>query len=59
MLSLGDVFFLIDGSASHSEFNEKLASNARKLKAQMDSMNANLASLNQVYSGMLNAMEKK
>ena len=49
----------INSAQGNSEFNEKIASNARKLKAQMDSMNANLASLNQVYSGMLNAMEKK
>ena len=49
----------INSAQGNTEFNEKIASNARKLKAQMDSMNANLASLNQVYSGMLNAMEKK
>jgi len=49
----------INSAQGNTEFNEKIASNARKLKAQMDSMNANLASLNQIYSGMLNAMEKK
>ena len=40
-------------------YNAQIASNADKLKEQMDALSNNLASLNQVYNGMLNAMSKK
>lgn len=40
-------------------YNSQIASNADKLKEQMDVLSTNLASLNQVYNGMLNAMNKK
>tara|TARA_B110000093_G_scaffold91542_1_gene98996 strand:+ start:93 stop:743 length:651 start_codon:yes stop_codon:yes gene_type:complete len=40
-------------------YNAQIASNADKLKEQMDVLSTNLASLNQVYNGMLNAMNKK
>jgi hypothetical protein len=42
-----------------SEFNDKVNQNAEQLRAQMESLSANLAALNNVYGGMLNAMNKK
>ena len=42
-----------------NSYNAQIASNADKLKEQMDVLSTNLASLNQVYNGMLNAMNKK
>ena len=49
----------IKSADNNTRFNQKIAENAQELKAQMDSMSVNLASLNKVYGGMLNAMEKK
>tara|TARA_B100000767_G_C19778063_1_gene543904 strand:- start:7622 stop:8272 length:651 start_codon:yes stop_codon:yes gene_type:complete len=45
-------------AGSQSAYNEQVAENAERLKAQMESLSANLASLNQVYGGMLSAMNK-
>jgi gliding motility-associated protein GldL len=41
------------------DFNDKVGENAEQLRAQMESLSANLAALNDVYGGMLNAMNKK
>ena len=43
---------------SHSTYNQQVAENAEQLKVQMESLSQNLASLNQVYKGMLTAMNK-
>ncbi len=43
---------------SQTNYNIQVAENAKQLKAQMEAMSANLASLNQVYGGMLSAMNK-
>ncbi|MDO7602394.1 MAG: gliding motility protein GldL [Flavobacteriaceae bacterium] len=45
-------------AGSQTTYNAKVAENAKQLHAQMESMSANLASLNQVYGGMLSAMNK-
>jgi hypothetical protein len=39
-------------------FNSQVAQNAEQLRLQMESLSANLANLNQVYGGMLSAMNK-
>ena len=49
----------VNSSGNHAAFNDKIAENADKLKQQMEALSSNLASLNQVYNGMLNAMNKK
>lgn len=49
----------IKDAQSNAEFNTKVSENAEQLKAQMESLSANLAALNSVYGGMLNAMTKK
>lgn len=49
----------IQDSQGNAEFNEKVNQNAEQLRVQMESMSANLAALNNVYGGMLNAMTKK
>ena len=41
------------------DFNDKVGENSEQLRAQMESLSANLAALNDVYGGMLNAMNKK
>ncbi|MDA7764991.1 gliding motility protein GldL [Flavobacteriaceae bacterium] len=46
-------------STSDLDFNDKVNENAEQLRAQMESLSANLAALNNVYGGMLNAMNKK
>ena len=57
--SLNDMYSSQVASAgSQSAYNEQVAENAERLKAQMESLSANLASLNQVYGGMLSAMNK-
>lgn len=43
---------------NNSGFNDKVNENAEQLRAQMEALSANLASLNQVYGGMLTAMNK-
>ena len=49
----------IQKSKGNSEFNDKVKQNADQLRAQMESLSSNLAALNNVYGGMLNAMTKK
>jgi len=46
-------------SQNSAAFNAEMEKNAAQLKQQMDSLGKNLASLNQVYGGMLNAMSNK
>jgi gliding motility-associated protein GldL len=48
----------VNSAGNTSAFNEKVAENADKLKQQMEALSSNLAALNQVYNGMLNAMNK-
>jgi gliding motility-associated protein GldL len=43
---------------AQSTYNKQVAENAEQLKLQMESLSTNLASLNQVYKGMLTAMNK-
>jgi len=49
----------IQNSKGNAEFNNKISQNAEQLLVQMESLSANLAALNNVYGGMLNAMSKK
>jgi gliding motility-associated protein GldL len=49
----------IQDAEGNAEFNDKVNQNAEQLRAQMESLSANLAALNNVYGGMLNAMTKK
>ena len=49
----------IQDAQGNVEFNDKVNQNAEQLRAQMESLSANLAALNNVYGGMLNAMTKK
>ncbi|WP_300434001.1 gliding motility protein GldL [Christiangramia sp.] len=46
----------VESAAKQAEVNQEVAENAGKLKAQMDSLANNMASLNNVYGGMLTAM---
>ncbi|MGB1971239.1 MAG: GldL-related protein [Flavobacteriaceae bacterium] len=48
----------VQNAGSHGDYNNQVAQNAERLKAQMESLSENLASLNQVYGGMLSAMNK-
>ena len=48
----------VQSAGSHGAYNDQVAQNAERLKAQMESLSDNLASLNQVYGGMLSAMNK-
>ena len=41
------------------KINKEFANNANKLTDQMESLAKNLESLNNVYGGVLNAMNKK
>ena len=41
------------------DFSDKVNENAEQLRAQMENLSANLAALNNVYGGMLNAMNKE
>ena len=43
----------------HSKFNAQVAQNAEQLRQQMEALSTNMANLNQVYGGMLNAMNSK
>jgi gliding motility-associated protein GldL len=49
----------LDSAARNAEANKEIAENAAKLKEQMQSMTANIASLNNVYGGMLSAMSNR
>jgi len=49
----------LESASRNAEANKEIADNASKLKEQMQSMTANIASLNNVYGGMLSAMNNK
>ncbi|PAM96681.1 gliding motility protein GldL [Flavobacterium sp. IR1] len=49
----------LESASKNTEANNEIADNASKLKEQMQSMTANIASLNNVYGGMLSAMNNK
>ena len=49
----------VQDSKGNSELKEKIKHDADQLRAQMESLSQNLASLNNVYGGMLGAMNKK
>ena len=49
----------LDSAARNAEANKEIAENAAKLKEQMQSMTSNIASLNNVYGGMLSAMSNR
>jgi len=49
----------VASAAKQAEVNQEVADNAGKLKTQMDSLANNMASLNNVYGGMLTAMNGK
>ncbi|MDN3595404.1 gliding motility protein GldL [Zunongwangia endophytica] len=46
----------VESASKQAEVNKAVAENAGKLRAEMDSLTQNLASLNGVYGGMLSAM---
>ena len=45
-------------SGTHSSYNKQVAENAEQLKMQMEALSSNLESINEVYKGMLSAMNK-
>lgn len=49
----------LESASKQAEVNQAVAENAGKLKEQMESLTANLNSLNGVYGGMLTAMRPK
>lgn len=49
----------LESASRNAEANKEIAENASKLKEQMQSMTANISSLNTVYGGMLSAMNNK
>jgi gliding motility-associated protein GldL len=49
----------LESASKNAEANKEIAENATKLKEQMQSMTTNIASLNNVYGGMLSAMNNK
>ena len=49
----------LESASRNAEANKEIAENAAQLKEQMQSMTANISSLNQVYGGMLCAMSNK
>ncbi|MDT0691443.1 gliding motility protein GldL [Salegentibacter sp. F188] len=46
----------VESASQQAEANKAVAENAGRLKEEMDSLTANLSSLNNVYGGMLTAM---
>ena len=60
MESLNNLYKLqLESASVNAEANKDIAENAALLKQQMQSMTANIASLNAVYGGMLSAMSNK
>jgi len=60
MESMNSLYQLqLESANKNMEANKEIADNATKLKEQMQSMTANIASLNNVYGGMLSAMSNK
>ncbi|UOK42674.1 MULTISPECIES: gliding motility protein GldL [Flavobacterium] len=49
----------LDSATRNAEINKEVAENNLKLKDQMQSLTANLSSLNNVYGGMLSAMSNR
>jgi gliding motility-associated protein GldL len=49
----------LQSAEKHATINEAVAENNLKLKDQMQSLTSNLSSLNNVYGGMLSAMNNK
>ncbi len=49
----------VESAAKQAEVNQEVAENAGRLKAQMNSLTENMESLNNVYGGMLTAMNGK
>ena len=60
MESLNSLYKIqIQSSSRNTQINEEVVENNIKLKEQMQSLTANLSSLNNVYGGMLSAMNNK
>lgn len=60
MESLNNLYKLqVESASKQAEANQAVADNAGRLKEQMESLTANLNSLNGVYGGMLSAMRPK
>lgn len=49
----------LESASRNAEANKEIAENASKLRQEMAAMTANIASLNNVYGGMLSAMGNK
>ena len=49
----------LESADRNAQANKEIAENAAKLKEQMQSMTSNIASLNNVYGGMLSAMSNR
>ncbi|ESU23357.1 gldL protein [Flavobacterium enshiense DK69] len=49
----------VESATRNAEINKEVAENNLKLKDQMQSLTANLSSLNNVYGGMLSAMSNR
>lgn len=60
MESLNNLYKVqVESATKQAEINQAVSVNASKLKDQMESLTANLNSLNGVYGGMLTAMRPK
>ncbi|MFD0932672.1 gliding motility protein GldL [Psychroflexus salinarum] len=60
MESLNNLYKVqVESASKQAEANQAVAENAGRLKEQMESLTANLDSLNGVYGGMLTAMRPK
>lgn len=60
MESLNNLYKLqLESASVNAEANKDIAENAAMLKQQMQSMTANIASLNTIYGGMLSAMNNR
>jgi gliding motility-associated protein GldL len=60
MESLNNLYKVqVESASKQAEANQAVADNAGRLKDQMESLTANLNSLNGVYGGMLSAMRPK
>ncbi|NEV94830.1 gliding motility protein GldL [Psychroflexus sp. YR1-1] len=60
MESLNNLYKVqVESASKQAEVNQSVAENADRLREQMESLTANLNSLNGVYGGMLSAMRPK
>jgi gliding motility-associated protein GldL len=60
MESLNSLYKIqLESASRNAQINEEVAENNIKLKEQMQSLTSNLSSLNNVYGGMLSAMNNK